>query len=80
MDEGRTLNHWRETLAHIICPTLLITGDSDVRVSPEVASEATKICKSLSVAQIKNAGHSIRRDQFAAYVSSVKSFLKVNYG
>jgi pimeloyl-ACP methyl ester carboxylesterase len=72
---GETLNHWREVLAKLRCPTLLITGDTDVRVTPAVAEEARRLCKTLEVAQLANAGHSIRRDQFEAYLKVVKAFL-----
>lgn len=78
INEGKSFTNWREIVTKISCPTLLITGDTDVRVSPEVAQEAKGLCSSLSVAHIENAGHSIRRDQFDAYTKAVKSFLEVN--
>ena len=79
LDGGRSLNGWREVVAKITCPTLLITGDTDVRVEPETAVEAQALCQSLEHAHIENAGHSIRRDQFKLYLNSVKSFLLKHY-
>lgn len=76
LDAGRTLDNWRELVARIPCPTLLLTADGDVRVSPEVAKEAQSLCSSLLLAHIPGAGHSIRRDQFEAYLKAVKSFLQ----
>ena len=75
LDGGDTLNSWREVVSAITCPTLLLTGDGDVRVTPEVAEEAKQLCPSLELAPITNAGHSIRRDQFDAYLEAVKTFL-----
>jgi pimeloyl-ACP methyl ester carboxylesterase len=69
------INNWRGILKKVACPTLLLTGDTDVTVIPEVAKEAAQICSKLEVAQMTNAGHSIRRDQFAGYLRAVAAFL-----
>lgn len=71
----RKLNGWREIIGQVTCPVLLITGDTDVTVTPEVAREAGQLCPNLEVSHIKNAGHSIRRDQFEVYIESVRTFL-----
>lgn len=76
LNAGESLNNWRDELKLISCPALLITGDTNVRVSPNVATEAQKLCLKLELAAIQNAGHSIRRDQFDAYVAVVKGFLE----
>jgi len=76
LDGGNTLSSWREIIGNVTCPTLLLTGDGDVRVTPEVAEEAKQLCSSLELAPIANAGHSIRRDQFDAYLRAVKTFLE----
>ncbi len=68
---------WRDMLARIACPVLLVAGDPalDVIVSPEMAAEAQALAASLHVAQIPGAGHSIRREQFAPYLDAIRSFL-----
>lgn len=75
LDGGKTLNSWRDIVSQIRRPTLLITGDTDVRVTPEVAKEAQERCPMLEHRHIPNAGHSIRRDQFEAYLEVVRAFL-----
>ena len=42
---------------------------------PDVAREAAQLCPSVTIVQIPNAGHSIRRDQYALYLEVVKAFL-----
>lgn len=72
------INRWRAILRRVRCPTLLITGDArldTVSVGPEGAQEARDLCPTLVVANIASAGHSIHRDQFAAYSATVKDFL-----
>ncbi len=68
---------WRETVRAIQCATLLITADADkgAIVSQEHAAEAAQLNHLLEVAHIPGAGHSIRRDQFEAYMRAVKDFL-----
>jgi len=75
IDEGEIFINWLKILPNISCPTLVITGDTDVRVTPAVAQEAQALCSSLSVTTLANAGHSVRRDQFDAYVAVVRAFL-----
>jgi len=36
------------------------------------------LCQSLEHVHIENAGHSIRRDQFEAYLEAVKAFLSTH--
>ncbi len=75
LNAGKSLNNWRDEVRLISCPSLLITGDTDVRISPEVAAEAQSLNSSLETVFIDNAGHSVRRDQFDAYLKAVKGFL-----
>ena len=75
LDGGQSLNSWRKVIPKVTCPTLLITGDKDVRVTPDVAQEAQRLCPTLEVASIANAGHSVRRDQLEAYLKAVGHFL-----
>jgi N-formylmaleamate deformylase len=68
---------WPTLLRQIACPALLITADPDRGglVSPEAAAAMQSLVPQLRVARIANAGHSIRRDQFAAYMQVVQGFL-----
>ena len=68
---------WRELLPRVKCPTLLITADPErgAIVSPEIAEEAKRLLPSLQVVRIANAGHSVRRENFPAYLDAVRSFL-----
>jgi pimeloyl-ACP methyl ester carboxylesterase len=72
---------WREPMRQIACPTLLITGDGSLggMVAPAVAQEIQTLNPHVEVAQIANAGHSIRYDQPAAYLAAVREFLARRY-
>ncbi len=65
---------WRETLAQVQCPTLLLVPERGI-VSPEIAEEAAGILPSLTVGHIPGAGHCIRRDQTDEYMRVVREFL-----
>jgi N-formylmaleamate deformylase len=68
---------WRETAKVLDCPTLLITAV--VRKGAIISKENAKLARSLNdkiqVAYIPKAGHSIRRENFGAYMEAVKKFL-----
>ncbi|MCB0091826.1 MAG: alpha/beta hydrolase [Caldilineaceae bacterium] len=69
--------HWRVLVPKITCPTLLVTGDPELGgiVTAEIAQEVTQANGHIQTAQIANAGHNIRRDQFWPYVDLVLAFL-----
>lgn len=69
---------WRETLAHIRCPGLLITGDPTLMaiVTPEVAREAVALWPNGEVSHIAGAGHCIHRDRYAETLAAVDAFLE----
>jgi pimeloyl-ACP methyl ester carboxylesterase len=69
---------WREVMARIVCPVLLITGDPQLGavISPELAQQIAARYKNVSVIQIPGAGHSIHREQLRPYLSAVAGFLK----
>ena len=73
--------HWPDTVRRITCPLLLVTADPKLEaiVTPEVAQEVAAISPLVSVAYIAGAGHSIRREKFAAYVEAVRVFLQDVY-
>ncbi|MCU0503571.1 MAG: alpha/beta hydrolase [Anaerolineae bacterium] len=68
---------WRDVCARIACPALLITADvaDGAIVTPEVAAAAIKLMPQGRAVHIAGAGHNIRREQFAAYMTAVREFL-----
>ena len=68
---------WSAVPRRITCPALLITGDPahGAIVSAEDAAALRALVPQLVVAHVPAAGHSIRRDQIAAYLDVVRSFL-----
>ncbi|HLI05620.1 MAG TPA: alpha/beta hydrolase [Ktedonobacteraceae bacterium] len=68
---------WREIIACIQCPILLITGDPRLHaiVTPEAAQEAAKLWKNGEVVNVAGAGHNIHRDRFAETMAAVRAFL-----
>ena len=72
---------WPEFIGKIACPALLLTSDVELGgiVSSAVAAEVVAKNANFRVAHIAGAGHSIRREQFDAYVSAVRSFLAEIY-
>jgi len=68
---------WPALLPKIACPALLITADNDrgAMVTPEAAREMQGMIGGLEVVHVPGAGHSIRREQFAAYIDAVRGFL-----
>jgi N-formylmaleamate deformylase len=68
---------WRETVARIGCPVLLITGDPERGgiVTPEVAEEATRLLRAGRVVHIPGTGHNIRRDGWEPFLAAVTTFL-----
>jgi N-formylmaleamate deformylase len=73
------IDRWRDTVAKVSCSTLLVTGDPgvdpNVTVRAKEAQQARELCPQLSIVHIPDAGHSIHRDQFQAYLTAVKDFL-----
>lgn len=57
-------------------PTLLIVGDVDSVVSPEMAAEFVELNEHLEVVQIKGAGHGIPYDQPECFSAVVQTFLR----
>lgn len=68
---------WREVIANIKCPVLLITGDPELGaiVTPEVAQEATQLWKNGEVAYLDGAGHNIHRERYDGTMRAVRDFL-----
>jgi pimeloyl-ACP methyl ester carboxylesterase len=72
---------WRDLLARVRCPVLLVTADPErgAIVAPEAAQEAKQILPSLEVVRLSGAGHNIRREQFDSFVAGVRGFLAAHY-
>ncbi len=72
---------WPQTAAAITCPALLITAEVErgALVTPELAAEFTERVPTARSVHIADAGHSIRRNQYAAYVAIVREFLSEIY-
>jgi pimeloyl-ACP methyl ester carboxylesterase len=68
---------WREVAGKITCPVLLITADPGrgAIVTPEAAEEAMRVLRDGRVVRIPNAGHNVRRDNYAPYREAVVGFL-----
>jgi N-formylmaleamate deformylase len=68
---------WSGILGRITCPALLITADPELGaiVTDESAAALKALVPHLEIAHIPEAGHSIRRDQFARYIDVVRGFL-----
>lgn len=68
---------WPAVVRRITCPVLLIRSDPEQGgiVTAEHAAELQTLAPQARVAHVPDAGHSIRRDQFARYVDAVRAFL-----
>jgi len=68
---------WPALLSRVTCPALLITADPALgaAVTPARAAALQALIPQVRVAHIPNAGHSIRRDQFKAFLDVAGTFL-----
>ena len=68
---------WPVVLRRITCPALLITGDPErgAIVTDESAMALKSLVPHLQIAHVPEAGHNIRRDQFARYMDVIRAFL-----
>ena len=71
---------WRDVIARIACPLLLVTGDPELSaiVTPTAAQEAVRLCKQGEVVHISGAGHNIHRDRYDETMAAVHAFLSRN--
>lgn len=79
--ETPILNHlldWRNIAPHLTIPGLLITGDPALGaiVSEEITREIQSLWSTLTIEHIKQAGHSIHRDQPDPVTQVVKQYLR----
>lgn len=68
---------WKEPLARITCPLLLLTGDpaNHAIVTPEVAAEAQQLWQKGEVAHLSGAGHNVHRDRYPEAMAAARAFL-----
>ena len=68
---------WPVVMRRITCPVLLITADPQrgAIVTEESAAILRALVPQLEIAYVPEAGHNIRRDQFARYMDVVRDFL-----
>lgn len=68
---------WRDILARIECPFLLVTGDPErgAIVTPDQAAESVRLAGHGGIARIIGAGHCIHRDRFSESMKAVRAFL-----
>lgn len=68
---------WRPSMAAILAPTLVIHGDQTLGslVSPEQAQDVRTINPNIATVAIERAGHNVRRENFADFLSAVRAFL-----
>jgi pimeloyl-ACP methyl ester carboxylesterase len=69
--------NWAQLLGNITCPALLLYADPELGggVTADRAAEMQGMLPQLQTVHILGAGHNIRREQFAAYMAAVRSFL-----
>ena len=69
---------WHGLIDDIRCPVLLITGDLErgALVTPEEVRALQAWLPRLRTVQIPDAGHSIHRDQSAAFLQAVRPFFQ----
>lgn len=72
---------WRTVLPRVTCPTLLIMADPALGaiVTPEAESALRELVPQVQSVVIAGAGHSIHREQMAAYLEQVRKFLAEHY-
>jgi pimeloyl-ACP methyl ester carboxylesterase len=75
-DNGANVD-WQTVLGRMTCPALLITGDPErgAIVTDASAAMLKVLVPHLEIAHIPDAGHNIRRDQFARYMDVIRAFL-----
>ena len=68
---------WSGILGRITCPALLIIADPELGaiVTDESAAALKALVPHLEIAHVPEAGHSVRRDQFARYMEVISAFL-----
>lgn len=66
---------WQNFLRQIQCPILLVTGESEIIINPQMFAEAAALNPRIREAHIPHTHHCIHRDNFDDYMDKVKEFL-----
>ena len=68
---------WWEIVPGLRSPTLVLTGDTErgAIITEGMAEKIHSLNPRVEVVRLAGAGHSVRRDQFDAFVREVKRFL-----
>ena len=76
--ESADKTSWEETVLAFACPVLLITADSTRGgiITPALAEKAQQLNPLVRVANIPNAGHHVRFENYPAFMQAVRDFLK----
>lgn len=76
--EGALNYPWRETMARVSCPLLVITADPQRRalITPQRILEMSQIWQAGETVHINDAGHCIHRDQYDETMKAVWAFLE----
>jgi N-formylmaleamate deformylase len=69
---------WQPLMQQVQCPLLLLYGDTSI-VNESIAQEASGLWQNGQAVQIMDAGHCIRRDQPAEFLTAVRAFLREHY-
>ena len=77
-DEPSRMTPWKEYMAHVGVPALLVVGDTTrgALVTGETAALARSLNPLLEIGFVRNVGHCIRRDAPDAFAAMVFDFLK----
>jgi N-formylmaleamate deformylase len=71
-------NDWQAIVTSLTKPTLLLTGDParGAIVTAKIAQQALESWTDGTLAHLAGAGHNIRREQYNAYITTVRTFLR----
>lgn len=71
------ISDWRNWLAAVTCPTLLVYGDAALGslIDDARADQVIRALQRGQAVKIPDAGHSIHRDEYAPFMTALDSFL-----
>jgi pimeloyl-ACP methyl ester carboxylesterase len=71
------LGEWQTFAERVQCPSLVIYADAtkDGIITSEMADHVQQLNSVFTAAQVGDAGHNIRRENFTAYIALVRAFL-----
>jgi len=76
VESQRKLNgNWIDDWKRICCDTLLLNGGRSDVLSKEQADEISKVNSNVSLVRFKEAGHTIRDDDYCRYKTAITEFI-----